>query len=186
MSEVALYTGGSRRATRPASAGPVREREREVEFGVWAPHRGVRPFHQKSTCLTKLTLGPYVVQIWSRDARNFKPTNTANSTVWYSGFGTRRRVGMRRLKILNPKPCLNPLKPQTLHPIPYTLHPTPSTLHPTPYTPHPTPYTLHPHPQILTQGLGRGVEEDGTGTPEASSSVSGTPSRRRRRRGGKG
>ena len=24
-----------------------------------------RPFHQKSSCLTQLTLGPYVVQIWS-------------------------------------------------------------------------------------------------------------------------
>ena len=34
------------------------------------PHGGVRPFHQKSTCLTRLTLGSYVVQIWSRDPRN--------------------------------------------------------------------------------------------------------------------
>jgi len=38
------------------------------------PHVGVRPFHQKSTCLTQLTLGPYVVQIWSRDVRNIEPT----------------------------------------------------------------------------------------------------------------
>jgi len=31
------------------------------------PHGGVRPFHQKSTCLTQLTLVPKVVQIWSRN-----------------------------------------------------------------------------------------------------------------------
>jgi len=31
------------------------------------PHGGVRPSHQKSTGLTQLTLGPYVVQIWSRN-----------------------------------------------------------------------------------------------------------------------
>ena len=43
---------------------------------VWAaeirsqPHGGVRPFHQKSTCLTRLTLGPNVVQIWSRYPSN--------------------------------------------------------------------------------------------------------------------
>jgi len=27
------------------------------------PHGGVRPFHQKSTCITQLTLGPSVVHI---------------------------------------------------------------------------------------------------------------------------
>ena len=32
-----------------------------------APHDGVRPFYQKSTCLTLSTEGPNVVQIWSRD-----------------------------------------------------------------------------------------------------------------------
>ena len=30
------------------------------------PHGGVRPFHQRSTYITRLTLGPHVVQIWSR------------------------------------------------------------------------------------------------------------------------
>ena len=38
------------------------------------PHGGVRPVHQKSTHLTKLTLGPYVVQIWSRNPRNSEAT----------------------------------------------------------------------------------------------------------------
>ena len=41
------------------------------------PHGGVRPFHQKSTCLTQLTLGPYVVQIWSRNT----PESGANETL---------------------------------------------------------------------------------------------------------
>ena len=29
------------------------------------PHDGLRPFHQKSICITQWTLGPYVVHIWS-------------------------------------------------------------------------------------------------------------------------
>ena len=32
-----------------------------------------RPFHQKSSCLTQLTLGPYVVQIWSRNTPQTGP-----------------------------------------------------------------------------------------------------------------
>ena len=31
------------------------------------PHGGLRPFHQKSTCLTQLTPGPCVVHFWSRN-----------------------------------------------------------------------------------------------------------------------
>ena len=31
------------------------------------PHGGARPFHPKSTCITQLTLGPYVEPIWSRN-----------------------------------------------------------------------------------------------------------------------
>ena len=31
------------------------------------PHGGLRPFHQKSTCLTQLTFGACVLQIWSRN-----------------------------------------------------------------------------------------------------------------------
>jgi len=38
------------------------------------PHGGVRTFHQKSTCLTQLTFGPYVVQIWSGDPQKFEAT----------------------------------------------------------------------------------------------------------------
>jgi len=38
------------------------------DLGV--PHGGLRPFHQKSSCLTQLTLGPCVVQIWSRYVQN--------------------------------------------------------------------------------------------------------------------
>jgi len=35
----------------------------------------------KSTCLMQLTLGPYVVQIWSRYSRNFESTQPSYSTV---------------------------------------------------------------------------------------------------------
>ena len=41
------------------------------------PHGGVRPFLQKSTCLTQLTLGPYEVQIWSRNT----PESGVNETL---------------------------------------------------------------------------------------------------------
>ena len=44
------------------------------------PHGGVRPVDQKSTCLTQLTLGPDVVQIWSRNGANFEPTKPSYST----------------------------------------------------------------------------------------------------------
>ena len=37
------------------------------------PHGGVRPFHQKSTCLSQLNLGPHVGQIWSRNAPESGP-----------------------------------------------------------------------------------------------------------------
>jgi len=69
-----------------------------VDLGYWAiswnrlisvqtywtrhPHGGARPFHQKSTCLTQLTSGPYVVQIWSRNVRKSERTKLAKSTVW--------------------------------------------------------------------------------------------------------
>ena len=33
------------------------------------PHGGLRPFHQKSTCIMQLTLGLYDVQIWSHGGR---------------------------------------------------------------------------------------------------------------------
>ena len=47
------------------------------------PHGGVRTFHQKSTCLTQLTFGPYVVQIWSRNPQSLRQRNpSSNSTVW--------------------------------------------------------------------------------------------------------
>ena len=41
-----------------------------------SPHGGVRPVHQKSTCLTQLTLGPRVVQIWSRNTPESGPNET--------------------------------------------------------------------------------------------------------------
>ena len=41
-----------------------------------SPHGGVRTIHQKSTCLTQSSLGPDVVQIWSRYAPCFGHNET--------------------------------------------------------------------------------------------------------------
>ena len=41
------------------------------------PHGGVRPFHQKLTCLTQSTLGPDVVKMWSRNT----PESGVNETL---------------------------------------------------------------------------------------------------------
>jgi len=38
------------------------------------PRGGVRPFHQKSTCITQLTSERYVVQIWPRNTPNSGPS----------------------------------------------------------------------------------------------------------------
>ena len=46
------------------------------------PHGGVRPFHQKSTCLKRFTLGSYVVQIWSCTPQNGEATKLSNTTEW--------------------------------------------------------------------------------------------------------
>ena len=46
------------------------------------PHGGARPFHQKSTYLTQLTLGPYAVQIWSRNPRISEATKPSKSIEW--------------------------------------------------------------------------------------------------------
>jgi len=40
------------------------------------PHGRVQPFHQKSTGLMHSTLGPYVVQIWSRNSPESGPNET--------------------------------------------------------------------------------------------------------------
>jgi len=46
------------------------------------PHGGGRPFHQKSTCLAQLILGPDVVQMGSRNPQISEATRPSNSTVW--------------------------------------------------------------------------------------------------------
>ena len=40
------------------------------------PHGGVRPIHQKSTCLTQSILGPYLVHSWSRNTPESSPNST--------------------------------------------------------------------------------------------------------------
>jgi len=46
------------------------------------PYGGLRPFRQKSICLAQLTLGPYVLQIWSCYLSNCEGTNPSHSIVW--------------------------------------------------------------------------------------------------------
>jgi len=46
------------------------------------PHDEVRPVHQKSTCITQVTFGAYVVQIWSRNPQNVRqPSNFTKREV---------------------------------------------------------------------------------------------------------
>ena len=47
------------------------------------PHGGVRPFHQKSTCLTQSTLRSYLLQTWSYNTPKLGPNETrvAHRTV---------------------------------------------------------------------------------------------------------
>ena len=40
------------------------------------PHGGEGPVHQQSTCITQFTLGPCVVQIWSRNNLDLKGNET--------------------------------------------------------------------------------------------------------------
>ena len=49
------------------------------------PHGGVRPFHQKSTCPTRLTLGPCVVQISARPPPNLGVTKPSHCTERWGG-----------------------------------------------------------------------------------------------------
>ena len=42
-------------------------------------HGGLRSFHQKSTFLFQ---GPYVVQFWLRDPRNYEAANLSESIMW--------------------------------------------------------------------------------------------------------
>jgi len=66
------------------------------------PHGGVPPFHQKSTCISQLFSGPYVVEIWPLDTLknrgnetlelhtvdvfNFNTVSLALHTVDFEGF----------------------------------------------------------------------------------------------------
>ena len=74
-----------RRALRPSvemilkHPRAIRRRQvwrRQLSDFLDSPLGGVRPVHQMSTCRTELTLGPHVVQIWSRNVRKFERTKT--------------------------------------------------------------------------------------------------------------
>ena len=129
--------------------------------------------YQKSTCLTQLTVGPYVVQIGARYARNVEPTKPSKFTVREAAGAAEAEAGpvieclyIYHMLFTSPlcstwartrgqypsQRCLRRAFARTgrpLHPTPYTLHPTPYTLHPTPYTLHPTLYTLNLTPSTL-------------------------------------
>ena len=42
----------------------------------------VRPFHPMSSCLTQLSLGPYVVSIWSRNVQIYGRKKPSTFTEW--------------------------------------------------------------------------------------------------------
>jgi len=53
---------------------------------VSVPHGRVRPFHQKSNCLTQLTFGQNVVQVWSRDTLKLRDLGLEEVSVGVSAF----------------------------------------------------------------------------------------------------
>ena len=63
---------------------------------------GGRPSYQKSTCLARLTLGPYVVQTWSRNTLHLRGDNPAYPPSGFEPFspncwsGFRTRISTRR------------------------------------------------------------------------------------------
>ena len=61
------------------------------------PHGGLRPFHQKSTRLTSLTLGPNVVHNRSRNPRIPEATNFLYPSVWLRDVGKGPSVKEREL-----------------------------------------------------------------------------------------
>ena len=75
-------------------------KQKKLEFigpasRVKGPHGGLRPFHQKSTCLMQLALGPDVVQIWSRNPHKIEATNPSKSTVGGQDAGRVSREALR-------------------------------------------------------------------------------------------
>jgi len=124
------------------AAGP-----HNLKSGAWAsnPHGGLRPFHQKSTCLTQLTSGPYVVHISSRYGRNFDPTKPAYPTVRVC------QLAYRGLK------CKSPVvrAPHNLHvfPNPGIQNPKPETRNrnPKPEARNTKPETRNPKTKIETE-----------------------------------
>jgi hypothetical protein len=67
---------------------------------VHPPHGGVRHFHEKSTCLTQLTLGRCVVQIWSRNPPKWG-NETWKFTKWYHAAHSDRRILSGRVFMMN-------------------------------------------------------------------------------------
>ena len=79
----------------------MRQPYRQPLDGIWfrVPNGGVRPFHQKSTCITQFTLGPNVAQMWSRNTPKTSPNETHEAhreEGVTSGDSNRNRTGVPR------------------------------------------------------------------------------------------
>ena len=61
--------------------------------GIESPHGGLRPVHQKSTCLSQSTSGPYVVRCWSHCPPNLEGVKPSYSTVWSNEYARPPRSG---------------------------------------------------------------------------------------------
>jgi len=78
------------------------------------PHGGVRPSHQTSTCITQLTSGPHVVQIWSCSTPEFgvNETRVVHRVVCFVDPRLLHRVGAPHVtEPREPPPPFCPLDP---------------------------------------------------------------------------
>ena len=106
-----------RKGERPG-AGEGREQllHRHVQrfrgSGFSAPHGGLHLFHQKSNCLTQLTLGPYVVDRHHKSRRCSRDTYPESYITQYTSIRRAKRVVVaERLRDVLRKGFENPQHP---------------------------------------------------------------------------
>ena len=75
---LAKNRGTLQRAGRVIPENPLMS-QHSGEYWAGHPHGGVRPRHQKSTCVTQSTLGPNVVKLWSRNPPDLEGTKLTHS-----------------------------------------------------------------------------------------------------------
>ena len=140
-------------------------------LGFRVPYGGVRPFHQKSTCLAQLTLGPNVVQIWLRNTLKFGGNETLKLHRVGGGASGFSPPSLSLARAQAFSPSYNALSRPPALPLSHTHtptdpHPHPHTHPPTP-TPKPTLIRTHTHSLSLsnTHCLARALTA--TTTPHA-------------------